>query len=136
MERVTDDPTARFFADLSKRTLRFPPDTRVKVRIDLDHDGETDHWLIEFDGARARVSREGSDAIVTMRTRKELFDRIATGETDLQTALYRNELTFEGNLVYLLAYLRASLPNQPGAIDPRVLARQAADLKGTNSGRN
>ena len=136
MERMSDDPTARFFAELGKRTLRFPPDTHVKIRIELDHDGETDHWFVEFDGTRARVSQEGSDAIVTIRIRKELFDRIVTGETNLQAALYRNEIAFEGNLVYLLAYLRASLPSAPGAIDPRVLARQAAGLKGTNSGRN
>lgn len=134
MERMADDPTARFFTELGKRTLRFPPDTHVKVRIELNHDGETDHWFIEYDGTRAHVSQEGSDAIVTMRTRKELFDRIATGETNLRAALYRNELAFEGNLVYLLAYFRASLPSQPGAVDPRVLARQAAGLKGANGG--
>lgn len=135
MEQVGDDPTARFFADLSKRTLRLPPDTCVKVGIDLGHDGETDHWFVKFDGSRAHVAREGGDAIVTIRTRKELFDRIATGEANLLAALYRNEITFEGRLAYL-AYLRASLPNQPGAVDPRVLARQTAGLGGANSGRN
>ena len=133
MERMADDPTARFFAELGKRTLRLPQDTHIKIRIELEHDSETDHWFIEYDGTRAHVSREGSGAQLTLRARKELFDRIVSGETNLQAALYRTELAFEGNLVYV-AYFRASLPDQPGAIDPRVLARQAAGLKGTNGG--
>jgi len=135
MEDTMDDPTAQFFAELDKRTLRLPPDTQVKVRIDLEYDGKTDHWFIHFDGPRAHVSREGKGAIVTVHARKELFDRIVSGEVNLIATLYRNELTFEGNFVYL-AYLRASLPNQAGAIDPRILARQAAGLKGANGDRN
>lgn len=122
-EDLMADPTSEFFERLTRgRPQMLSDKIEATMRFDLEHDGRTDHWLMAIDKGTVRVSRERRDADVVIRATKGLFDRLVTGEVAMVPAMWRNELTFDGD-ARLSTTLRKLLPPPPGATDPGAAAR-------------
>ncbi len=114
-------PTEEFFAGLGRRAHE-PLLERIDetLRVDLRDGGNTDHWRLVVHRGELRVSREHGDADCVITTTREVFDRIASGQTKPLPAWLRNQVTIEGRL-YPLLVLERLLPEPPGAHDPRAL---------------
>ncbi|SIN41964.1 SCP2 sterol-binding domain-containing protein [Micromonospora cremea] len=108
----------------SGRRTDLPETTSGTLRLDAREDGHTEHWHLTVADQHVRVTRSGDDAELVIRAAPEVFDRLASGETHVATALLRNELTVQGNL-QLLMLLRRIFPGPAGARHPRELGRAA-----------
>jgi putative sterol carrier protein len=118
------DPTVDFFDRVvQQRAGMLSSRVKATVRFDLERVGDgCDHWLVAIDEGTVRVSSEDRPADCTIRADKELFDRIVTGEVDMTTAVLRNQVRVEGDLMLMVVFL-SLLPDRPGARDPREFAR-------------
>jgi putative sterol carrier protein len=76
------------------------------VRFDLAHGGGVDHWFVSVSDGKIAASRANADADCVVRTSRELFDGIASGEVNAMAALLRDELTAEGDLELLMMVQR------------------------------
>ncbi|HEY3008219.1 MAG TPA: SCP2 sterol-binding domain-containing protein [Micromonosporaceae bacterium] len=115
--------TEGFFADLASRPdeplLRAATGT---IRIDLHRPGGTDRWFITIERGAVTVAKRGRAADCRVRIDAELFDRIASGETNALAALLRGQLAVEGDLELLMMFQRLL----PGRQASRSGARQPA----------
>jgi predicted lipid carrier protein YhbT len=119
------DPVADFFERVVPERARLLPRwLKASARYDLERgDSTCDHWLVAFDGGTVRVSSDERPADATIRTDKELFDRVVTGEMDIGAAVFRNAVRVEGDVV-LMGFFRRLFPGPPGARDPREFFRE------------
>ncbi|MGC5050234.1 SCP2 sterol-binding domain-containing protein [Micromonospora sp. DT48] len=118
--------TEQFFATLPARApevLRAP--VAGTLRIDLSDGHCTDHWLVRMRPGAAEVDRGPEPSDATWYCGTELFDRLVTGRAQTIAAVLRNESTFRGNVVLLLAF-RRFFPSAPSTRDPREVAREHA----------
>jgi putative sterol carrier protein len=106
------------------RRTDLPDTTAGTMRLDAGEDGHTEHWYLTVADQHVRVTRSGDDAELVIRATPAVFDRLASGESHVATALLRNELTVQGNL-RLLMLLRRIFPGPAGARHPRELGRAA-----------
>jgi putative sterol carrier protein len=96
--------TEAFFTSLADRgyepLLRRASGT---VRVDL---GEMP-WYLEVHKGRVNVSRRDDQAECVVRAEPQVFDRVASGQTNAMAAMLRNEVMFEGDpaLIVLLQRL-------------------------------
>jgi putative sterol carrier protein len=117
------DSTAEFFDRLGRgRHEMLPEKVSATIRFDLKHGDQTDHWFIAIDAGLIRVSREDRPADCVAQTEKCLFDRIATGEANIISALIRDEFGLEGKKG-LIGVIRKLLPGPPGGHNSRVSGR-------------
>ena len=63
-------------------------------------------WFVSVSDGKIAVSRANADADCVVRTSRELFDGIASGEVNAMAALLRDELTAEGDLELLMLVQR------------------------------
>jgi len=63
-------------------------------------------WFVSVSDGKIAVSRANGDADCVVRTSRELFDGIASGEVNAMAALLRDELTAEGDLELLMLVQR------------------------------
>lgn len=117
------DPTAALFKALEQRR-HVPTLEKVQgsVRFELEHDQQTDYWLVAIKNGDISVSQEKRDADCVVRTGKGLFDRVASGQENAIAALLRGAVLVEGELE-LLVLVERLLPGPPGARDPRQARR-------------
>ncbi|MET8352339.1 MULTISPECIES: SCP2 sterol-binding domain-containing protein [unclassified Micromonospora] len=108
----------------SGRRTDLPETTSGTLRLDAREDGRTEHWYLTVADQHVRVTQSSDDADLVIRADPAVFDRLASGETHVATALLRNELTVQGNL-QLLLLLRRIFPGPAGARHPRELGRAA-----------
>jgi putative sterol carrier protein len=96
--------TETFFASLADRGYE-PLLHRADgtVRVDL---GDVP-WYLELHKGRVKVSRRDDQAECVVRAEPQIFDMVASGQTNAMTAILRNEVMFEGDpaLVVLLQKL-------------------------------
>ncbi|MER7331131.1 MULTISPECIES: SCP2 sterol-binding domain-containing protein [unclassified Micromonospora] len=112
------DPTAEFFERISHgRPAMLPDDVTATLRIDLEHEGRTTHWLMSIHLGTVRVTEEWRAADAVVRTSKEFFDRLVRGEANLFAALVRNAVINEGD-VTVVAHLRKMLTGMARMQDP------------------
>jgi hypothetical protein len=117
------DLTAEFFDRLGRgRHEMLPEKISATIRFDLKHGDQIDHWFIAMDAGLIRVSREDRPADCVTQTEKCLFDRIATGEADIFSEVFRNQLIVEGDR-RLIQVMRKLFPGPPGAHDSRAPSR-------------
>jgi hypothetical protein len=119
------DPVTEFFEHVvPRRAALLPRWLKASVRYDLERGGDCcDHWLVEFDEGKVRVSMEERPATAILRTDKALFERVVTGEVEIAAAVFRNEVRLEGDNV-MTGFFRRLLPGPPGARDPRDFFRE------------
>ncbi|SCG53952.1 SCP2 sterol-binding domain-containing protein [Micromonospora inositola] len=120
------EATERFFASLPARApavLRSP--IKGTLQIALATGNRTDHWLVELAPGSARVTHGRGPADAVWNSSPDLFERLVTGRAQAIAAVFRNEATFSGNVVLILAF-RLFFPNPPGTRDPRETAREQA----------
>ncbi|GAB3957399.1 SCP2 sterol-binding domain-containing protein [Micromonospora vulcania] len=106
------------------RRTDLPETTSGSMRLDAHHDGWTEHWYLTIADQHVQVTRSSDDAELVVRADREVFDRLASGQTHLAEALLRNELTVQGNM-RLLMLLRRIFPGPAGARHPRELGQAA-----------
>jgi putative sterol carrier protein len=117
------DPTETLFTGLARRGHQaLLEKAHGRVRFDLEHDGDVEHWMLDIRNGEVTVSRgETGDADTVVRAKKEMFDRIAAGEVNPIAAMLRGVAAAEGDL-YLLTLVERLLPGPPNAHDPRKIA--------------
>jgi putative sterol carrier protein len=101
------DPTQAFFEELGKRGHE-PLLEKAKgtLRVELEHGTQIDRWLVAIDRGDVRVSRRNAAADTTIRTSKELFDGVASGEVNVMAAVLRGAIEFEGDPELLVLFQR------------------------------
>jgi hypothetical protein len=125
---VVTDVVEEFFDTLARRG--FEPVLRQvsgAVRCDLVDGPHTDRWLVLIDRGHVRVSHDDAPADCLVRTDKETFGRIVTGQVNPLVAVLRGWAMFEGNEELILALQR--LP--PGPTGP---TGPTGDRPGTDRG--
>jgi putative sterol carrier protein len=116
---MAGDATLAFFEGLDRRPHE-PLLEKVKgtVRFDLQHEGQTDHWLVEIDRGAVNVSREERDADSVVATDPDLFEQLAAGTENGVAAGLRGALTVAGRL-QLYVMLERLFPSPPDSRGPR-----------------
>jgi putative sterol carrier protein len=101
------DATAEFFEQL--QTSGHEPlldKVSGSVRFELENGKEMDRWFVSIDRGDVHVSHRNAKADCTVRTRKELFDRITRGEANAMASLLRGTLAIDGNYELLVLFQR------------------------------
>lgn len=91
------------------------------VRIELTHDSNVDSWLIRIDKGDISASAGSGEADAVFRTDREVFDRIAGGETNATAAIARGEVSIRGSSRLLIQLVRL-FPARPGTPNRRLVA--------------
>jgi len=76
------------------------------LRIELKHGKQVDRWLVAIDRGDVSVSRGRADADTTVRSTRELFDGLASGEVNAMAAILRGAVEFEGDPELLVLFQR------------------------------
>ena len=119
------DPTAEFFGTLRQRRHERLLREAGTIRFDLTGEGETQHWFLEISHGDLSVSRDARAADCVIRADRGLFDKIVTGEANINTAWLRYQVAFEGN-TRLARSFDQILPGLPGSRHPRLDRENAA----------
>jgi putative sterol carrier protein len=91
-------PTEGFFDELGRRGHEpLLENVSGSIRFDLDHDNQTDHWLVNVTNGDVSVSTKNVKADSVIHTDKRLFDRIVEGQANTMAALLRGLIGVEGN---------------------------------------
>jgi putative sterol carrier protein len=99
--------TETFFAELGERGHEpLLEKARGTFRVELSRGKQTDRWLVAIDRGDVRVSRRNAAADTTIRTSKELFDGVASGEVNVMAAVLRGAIEFEGDPELLVLFQR------------------------------
>ena len=105
--RTTADPTTEFFERLAARGHEpLLEKVRGTIRVDLDVGKRKERWLVAVNKGDVRVSHGNGKADSTLRTSKEMFDRIASGEANAMAAMLRGEVTIDGNFELIVLFQR------------------------------
>jgi putative sterol carrier protein len=112
------DPTGQFFEELAQRGY----EPRLKnasgtVRFDIANGKKTVTWFVALDKGNVAVSRSGGAADCTIGGRKELFEKLASGQANAVAAVLRGTLTVAGDW-RLLVFVRRILPGPSDAEQP------------------
>ena len=95
---MTGDAVTAFFEDLGSRghdpLLR---NVSAVVRFDLARGKTTERWLLSIQKGNLSVSHRNVRADAVIRLSRDLFERVATGETTLLPAMLRGEVVLEGD---------------------------------------
>jgi putative sterol carrier protein len=147
---MTTTATDRFFETLAGR--RHEPlleKVSGRVRFDLSHGDQTDHWMVTVREGDLEVTREDTDADSVVRVPLDVFDLLATGRENAFAALLRGQASAEGNLE-LPVLLQRLLPGppddqtarpeaqptpSPGAVHPSAETHAGAAHHGTDEDR-
>jgi putative sterol carrier protein len=99
------DATTDFFSALEAR--RHEPlleKMQGTLRFDLTSGKRTTRWLIEVENGDVSISHRNSKADCVVRTKKSLFDGIATGQQNAMAAVLRGEVDIEGERTLLVRF--------------------------------
>lgn len=116
---MTMSATDRFFETLAERKhAELLEKVSGRLRFDLSHGKQTDHWMVIIKDGDLEVSHDGGDADGVVEMPKSLFDQVVVGRVNAFTALLRGEAAVEGNLE-LAVLLQRLLPGPPRGEQPR-----------------
>jgi putative sterol carrier protein len=102
------EATTDFMEGLSQRGHEPMLETTTgTLRVELVKDGKrTERWLISIDKGDIDVSRKGGKPDCTVRAPEDVFDRIASGETNALAALLRGTMFVDGETRVLVRFQR------------------------------
>ncbi|WP_192579830.1 SCP2 sterol-binding domain-containing protein [Micromonospora sp. AMSO31t] len=113
------DPIEAFFAQLARqapeRVLRRTTGT---IRFELEGSDGLDVWHVTIRHGRLAVEHRARYADTVIRTRRDVFVRMARGEVKPLTAWLRNEIVADGHFRFVVL-LERLFPAPPGARHPR-----------------
>jgi putative sterol carrier protein len=120
-------PTETFFDELGRRGHEpLLENVSGSLRFDLDHDNQTDHWLVNVADGDVTVSARNVKADTVLHTDRALFDRIVAGQANALAALLRGLIGVEGNRE-LVAKFQRVFPG-PSEDTPSKVVRQEQQL--------
>jgi len=101
------DPAAAFFEGLRERDYQ-PALSRKSgvVRIELTDNDRAERWFVAVDDGHIKVSKRNQAADCALRSDRQLFGRVASGETNAVTAVLRGEVALEGDWNLLIVFQR------------------------------
>jgi putative sterol carrier protein len=110
---TTADATTAVFNDLGSRGHE-PSLEKITgtVRFDLVNGKKTERWLITIRKGDVTVSHRNVAADSVIRVSRALFERVASGQTNLLPAMLRGEVVLEGDyrlMIVVRRLLRARL---------------------------
>ncbi|MEV6812134.1 SCP2 sterol-binding domain-containing protein [Micromonospora sp. NPDC051296] len=103
------DTVGQFFTDIEERRPLVPRKYTGTIRFDLSVDHRAEHWVLKIDSGAVTVARDAREADCVVRTGRDVFARIVTGDQGVYAAVWRNLLSVEGD-ISLIATLRELLP--------------------------
>lgn len=117
------DPTARLFERIS-RLGRVDALAEVdgRLRFDVHEADRVEHRAIIVHRGQISVTDQVEDPDCVVDVDKDLFDRMAAGQSNAMTALLRGDMMVSGD-VRLLVLLERLLPGPAGAHGPRRTSR-------------
>ena len=125
MTTRTTDVVAAFFGDLAGRghepSLKKLSGT---VRFDLVSGKKTERWLVTIRKGDLTVSHRNVTADTVIRLSRSLFERVASGQTNIFPALLRGEIVLEGDF-RLVTAVRKFLRARQAARQPKTPAGYA-----------
>jgi ubiquinone biosynthesis protein UbiJ len=83
------------------------------VRIDMDRNGRTEHWRLDFRRGAVAVSRGAGPADCVVHADRAVIDDLAAGRANALTAMLRGDLAVEGD-PRLLVRLQRLFPSPTG----------------------
>lgn len=92
------DQAKGFFGELERRGNEplLEQETGV-IRFDIVDDGHSERWIVTIDHGDIGISRSDVPGDCRLRVPAELFERIARGEANAVSAMFRGELEAEGD---------------------------------------
>jgi hypothetical protein len=106
------------------RLQGLPAWARGTIRLDIQGDGRAERWFVTLDKGKARVSSAGREPDSIISGGRPVLDRMARGEAKFSPAVFRNDLTVEGDLRLADVFGRMLFPGSPTAHHPRDFARE------------
>lgn len=101
------DDTADFFAALAERGHEpLLEAAKGMLCFELENGGNLDRWYVSVEKGDVAVSREERTADCTVRTDKQLFDGVVSGEVNSMAALLRGAILVEGDPELLVRFQR------------------------------
>ena len=94
--------------------------TSGRVRFEIMDGGKFDAWVVGVSDGDLVVSHEPGAADCVLRTDREVFDRLATGQANAMAALLRGAVAFEGRPELLIRFQRLfpASPRTAPAVSP------------------
>ena len=103
--------TSEFFDRLAARgTVPELERTTGTLRVDVERDGQVDHWRIEMRRGSVAVSQSDADADLVLSAHAKLFDDLATGQANAMASALRGELSVSGDPAGLVRFQRLFPP--------------------------
>jgi hypothetical protein len=101
------DPTAEFFRGLGRRGHEpLLHDVSGAIRLDVERDERTDHWLVKIRNGEVQVSTDNEPADVVIGVEGGLADEIVTGQANAMAQLLRGSLMVDGDPEMLVRFQR------------------------------
>jgi putative sterol carrier protein len=101
------DVTSQFFERLSQRDHEpMLGRSNGSLRIDLDRDGDVEHWRVDVRRGAVTVSHAAGPADCVLRADAALFEDLARGRANALAATLRGQIVLEGDQVLLVRFQR------------------------------
>ena len=119
------DASAMFFETLAgQEPTRLPKKVSGTIRFDLMRGEQVDQWFVTVRDGGITVTRAESGADCVVHLRHDLFERVASGEASIISAMVRTECVVEGQVPLLMMFRRV-FPDVRAAVDPRQFVRES-----------
>ena len=80
--------------------------TNASLRIDLDRDGQVEHWRLDMRRGAVTVSHEPGPADCVIRTDAALFEDLASGRANAMASVLRGQIQIEGDPAHIIRVQR------------------------------
>ena len=101
------DATTRFFDRLGRGDPEpMLSGTTGSLRIDLEGEGQTEHWRVDMRRGAVTVSHDAGPADCVIQTDAALFEDLARGRANAFAAALRGQLLMDGDRGLLVRFQR------------------------------
>jgi hypothetical protein len=113
------DATEEFFGRLAEREYEpLLASARGSAFFDIRGDAGSQQWVVRISNGKIAVSREPGEADFAVRADRAVFNRVAGGEVNALSAVFRGLLTVEGDARLLVMFQRLFPPPPRAAGQP------------------